>query len=54
MSNSFWVKEHIVLKSENSSSEWHEIEYDAIRLSWCKFQEKIYVIFNLFSPVERN
>ena len=47
-SNGFWVKRHTVLKNENLSLEWNQVEYGAVRLSRCKFQVNFNVIFNLF------
>ena len=52
-SNGFWVKRHTVLKNENSSLEWNQVEYGAVRLSRCKFQVNINVIFNLFFPTKK-
>ena len=32
----FRIKRYTVLKSENSSFQWYQIQYGAFKLSWCK------------------
>ena len=49
----FRIKQYTVLKSENSSFQWYQIQYGAFKLSWCKFKVKMNVFFNsIFAEVE--
>ena len=49
----FRIKWYTVLKSENSSFQWYQIQYGAFKLSWCKFKVKINVFFNsIFAAVK--
>ena len=49
----FRIKRYTVLKSENLSFQWYQIEYGAFKLSWCKFMVKMNVFFDsIFAAVE--
>ena len=43
----FRIKRYTVLKSENSSFQWYQIQYGAFKLSWCKFKVKMNGFFGL-------
>ena len=49
----FWIKRYTVLKSENSSFQWYQIQHGAFKLSWCKFKVKMKVFFDsIFAAVK--
>ena len=49
----FRIKRYTILKSENSSFQWYQIQYGAFKPSWCKFKVKINVFFDsIFAAVE--
>ena len=49
----FRIKRYTVLKSEIFCFQWYQIQYGALKLSWCKFNVKMNVFFNLiFAAVE--
>ena len=50
----FRIKRYTVLKSENSSFQWYQIQYGAFKLSWCKFKVKMNVFFNSIFAEVRN
>ena len=48
----FRIKRYTILKSENSSFQWYQIQYGAFK-PWCKFKVKINVFFDsIFAAVE--
>ena len=49
----FRIKRYTILKSENSSFQWYQIQYGAFKLSWCKFKVKMNVCFDsIFAAIE--